>query len=320
VLVSSRMKRRYRERTMHPALLHRPQARRFIPVSLRRLISLLDHSWGRPLISRLIERVIRNVHGEATTVRYARDGYWVVDWPQASVPMPELWHSPSPLQYEDRARDVFFQEYIPSAGDVVMDIGAGIGWELNLFSRLVGENGHVYAIEADPDNFRCLRGRQELNHLVNVTPIQAAVTDKAGEAIISSEGFHESHHLIDEGPGHTVRTLTVDDLVIERGIERIDFLKMNIEGAERLALAGMEQSASLVENIVVGCHDFLADRGLGDDSVRTSAFVREYLVRHGFEVIERRSDDDRDWAQSFLYGRRRRQQGNARRRGHRAGT
>jgi FkbM family methyltransferase len=284
-------------------LLDGPRTGPLIRRVLKRLVSLLDHSWGRPLIARLIEGLILQVHGERSTVRYVPEGYWVIKWPMASVPMPEPWPSPSPAQFEEQARDAFFQEYTPSTGDVVVDVGAGIGWELNLFSRLVGPNGRVYAIEADPDTFRCLKGRQELNQLSNVTPIQAAVAESAGDAIISSDGFHETHHLVENGRGHRVRALALDDLVAERGITHIDFLKMNIEGAERAALAGMDRSVDLVEHIAVSCHDYLADRG-GDASTRTRAFVHDFLVNHGFEVIQRRPDDTRDWAQSYLYGRR----------------
>jgi FkbM family methyltransferase len=256
------------------------------------------------LIQWVMERAIRRVHGEVVTVSHLPAGYWVIQWPQASVPMPEPWHAPSPIQYEALARDVFLQEYTPGDGDVVVDVGAGFGWELNLFSRLVGPSGRVYAIEADPDTFQWLERRRELNHLGNVTTLHAAVADEPGELMIASEGFHEDRQLITAGPGHRVRALRFDDFVAEHGITHVDFLKMNIEGAERLALAGMDRSAGLVQNLAVSCHDFLADHG-GDDSTRTREFVERFLVTHGFDVVERRRDDDRDWARSYIYGRRR---------------
>jgi FkbM family methyltransferase len=251
-----------------------------------------------------MQRVIHAVHGESVAVSWVRDGYWLIDWPQARVPMADLWHAPSPAQYEAYARDVFLQEFTPAASNVVVDVGAGVGWELNLFSGLVGPSGRVYAIEADPDTFRWLVRRAELNGLGNVTPIHAALADEPGEVIISSEGWDETHHLVAEGPGHRVQALRFDDLVDDRGITRVDFLKMNIEGAERSALTGMGRRVDLVRNVAISCHDFLADHG-GDDSMRTRAFVRRFLLDHGFEVIERRPDDDREWVRSYLYGRRR---------------
>lgn len=287
-------------------LLGRSGLRRVMSRSARRLIELLDRPTGRPLITWVIERAIRMVHGASATVRHIAEGYWVIDWPEQSVPMPQPWPSPAPAHYEKVAQDVFLQEYTPSAGDVVVDVGAGVGWELNLFSRLVGPSGRVLAIEADPDTFQWLQRRQNLNDLPNVSLVQAAIADVPGEVLISSEGFHETHRLVPGGAGHRVRALTLDDLMTEQGLSRIDFLKMNIEGSERLALAGMEGSAASIRNLAVSCHDFMADRG-GDASMRTRGFVHNWLLRQGFELSERRPDDDRDWARSYLYGSRKEQ-------------
>lgn len=253
-----------------------------------------------------MERAIKRIHAEQATVRYTADGYWVIDWPGTSVPMEQPWPGPSPMHYETLARDVFMQEYTPSAGDVVVDIGAGVGWELNLFSRLAGPSGRVIAVEADPGTFRWLERRRDLNRLANVTLVNAAIADVPGEVLISSEGYHETHRIVAGGRGHRVPAVTLDGLASDKGLSRIDFLKMNIEGAERLAVAGIDWSAASIRHVAVSCHDYMADRG-GDDSMRTRAFVREWLLDHDFEVRERRPDDVRDWARSYVYGRRREQ-------------
>jgi hypothetical protein len=142
-------------------LMHRSRARPWIGRVARRWIRGADKPWTRPLIGKLLERLIREIHGETVTARYAaEDDCWVIEWPQASVPLPELWHGPSPSQEEEEARDVFFQEYTPVEGDVVVDVGAGIGTELGLFSRLVGPTGRVYAIE--------VRSRHNINEILTI--------------------------------------------------------------------------------------------------------------------------------------------------------
>lgn len=286
------------------ALVRRLRVRGFVARFGRAVVKLLDRPMGRPLLAWIMEYAIRKLHGEEVAVRRVAEGYWVIDWTVGSVPMERPWPNPSAMQSEELARELFLQEYSPSAGEIVVDVGAGIGWELNLFSRLVGPTGRVFAIEAEPETFRWLERRREVNGLSNVTLIPAAVAAAPGEVLISSEGSHWTRRLAAGGAGHPVRALTLDGLVAEYGISRIDFLKMNIEGGERPALAGMNRSAPLVRHIAVSCHDFMAERG-GDDSMRTRAFVHERLLQYGFEVRERREDDNRDWARSYLYAHRR---------------
>jgi FkbM family methyltransferase len=285
-------------------LLRQSPARPWIARAARRSIGVADNAWTRPLLARLMERLIKQVHGEIVAVRFAaEDDCWVIEWPAASVPMPDLWHGPSPSEDEKEVRDVFFQEYEPGSGDVVVDVGAGTGTELNLFSEAVGPAGHVYAIEADPRTFQWLSRRKGLNKLPNVTLIHAAAADRPGEVLISSAGPHETHRIVDVGPGHRVAATALDELAAQHGIRRIDLLKINVEGAERLVLAGMNDSSSLVRNIVVSCHDYLVTRG-SDVSNCTKAQVYQLLRTYGFEVVPRRPDDDRDWARDYLYGLR----------------
>jgi hypothetical protein len=79
----------------------------------------------------------------------------------------------------------------------------------------------------------------------------------------------------------------------------VDFLKMNIEGAEQLAIKGMKKCVSAIANMAIGCHDFLADH-VDDDWYWTESVVRQLLLVSGYEVVERRSDDHRRWARGIL--------------------
>jgi hypothetical protein len=62
----------------------------------------------------------------------------------------------------------------------------------------------------------------------------------------------------------------------------------------------MKDRVSTIRNIAVECHDFLADRD-GDDWYRTEAVVRKFLSDSGYEIVDRRSDDRRDWSRGYLY-------------------
>ena len=76
---------------------------------------------------------------------------------------------------------------------------------------------------------------------------------------------------------------------MECSIERIDFLKMNIEGAERLALPGCRRALDRTRSVSIAAHDFRASRGEGE-AFRTLAFVREFLTERGFKLTTRDRD------------------------------
>lgn len=263
----------------------------------------LDRPRLRPALAALVKAQARRRHATSVQVDYDSAGYWVVHWPTAKVPGPTPSLALTPAEQEESARDVFLQEYTPSAGDVIVDVGAGVGWELSLWSRSVGSSGRVIAIEADPNTFRWLELRRRLNELSNVTALQLAIVDEPGEIRIETQGHHESHAITTDKTGNAVRATTLDLVAEQEGLQQIDFLKMNIEGAERLALLGMSGVAERVRHMAVGCHDFLADRG-GDPATRTEAFVSQWMSEQGFRVTPRRPDDRREAARSWLYGTR----------------
>ena len=77
---------------------------------------------------------------------------------------------------------------------------------------------------------------------------------------------------------------TLDELVWKHELEQIDLLMMNIEGAERSAIKGMQKSISITLRVAIACHDFRAERD-GLDDMRTKALVVDYLRRNGFRVV-----------------------------------
>jgi hypothetical protein len=100
-----------------------------------------------------------------------------------------------------------------------------------------------------------------------------------------------------------VEGLTFDSLSERNHIGRIDFLKMNIEGAERNALPGCRHALARIRNVCIAAHDFRAARGEGE-AFRTLALVREFLTLAGFELTTR-DDDPRYYVPYHVHGVRR---------------
>jgi FkbM family methyltransferase len=265
---------------------------------LRTAAKRLDRPGGRTILSVLASMRLTMKLGRPTLVRW-RDDVWVYRWRGATLPHPSIGAAVHP----EEARDVVLHAYEPRPGDVVLDVGAGVGDTTLLFSKLVGSTGRVVAIEAHPATFGWLERVCLLNGLENVAALQLAVSDREGELLISDDDTLENTVLDERGdvPSVAVRARRLDDVVPELGIEQIDLLKMNIEGAERLALRGMEETLARIRHACISCHDFMADRG-GPDEMRTQAFVMDFLAARGFVVTTR--DHRVGWIRSYVYGTR----------------
>lgn len=206
-----------------------------------------------------------------------------------------------PAMYIKDAEDYWFRRYQPRQGDVVFDIGAGRGEDTLAFSRAVGATGRVVAIEAHPLTYELLEAFCRLNHLGNASLLNLAVMDKQGEISLVESDDWRANAVAADGAQSSIRipSRTLDQICSELDIRHIDFLKMNIEGAERYALPGMENMIASTKAICIACHDFLTDRGLGEH-YRTKQFVEEFLANHGFRTVSY-PEDLRDFVRCHVY-------------------
>jgi FkbM family methyltransferase len=279
----------------------------------RRLIKLLDRPGLRPLLASLASRYAKTRTGldvevfyDGAWIRRARDRYLAesltFDWNAAQI---AGWKDDL-ADVLDMYRDWWFYRYQPRRGDAVVDIGAGIGEDAIVFSEAVGPSGRVLSVEAHPVTFRLLELNCRYNRLVNTTPVHRALMDRAGTVYIENRAGHKGNTVTRAGNGTSsspVAGCTLDELCAEHQIERIDFLKLNIEGAERLAIGGMRRMIQRTRHVCIACHDFLAEQ---NEFYRTKAAVVEFLRRHDFEIFLREQHPE-PWVRDHVYGVRRTQ-------------
>ncbi len=205
----------------------------------------------------------------------------------------------------ENAKDYWFYKYAPKAGDVVVDVGAGSGSEIGAFSTAVGTSGNVLAIEAHPSTFERLAKTCLFNAYANVTCLHSAIADKAGTVVIDDNSNDELNAISSDSiasaahPGHRIPALTLDEACSSNGISRIDYLKMNIEGAEQLAIQGMREIIQSTSVVTIACHDFLAD-STSNEFYRTRELVVEFLRQNRF-TVGMRLDDPRPYVRDHVH-------------------
>jgi FkbM family methyltransferase len=154
----------------------------------------------------------------------------------------------------------------PNEGDTVVDIGAHMGRYTITSSKSIGASGKVIAVEAHPYNFRILQHNLRLNKLKNVSALNCAVYSKKARLKL---------YLPDEDLGYTmhhslmtnyltskysneiqrryieVEADTLDNLLKVRGINEVNWIKIDVEGAEYEVLKGAKEILSANKDISI---------------------------------------------------------------------
>jgi FkbM family methyltransferase len=139
-------------------------------------------------------------------------------------------------------------------GDVLVDIGANIGDYTKYFLSKLRNTGQVFSVELDVDVFAYLRKTFEAPNLVL---LNAAVCDKDGEIDYYVHNTYHQMNSISGGSDRTfrgkVKSATLDTIL--RDVEHISLLKIDIEGAEILAIDGMSEVLKKTSVIFLENHD-----------------------------------------------------------------
>lgn len=176
---------------------------------------------------------------------------------------------------QDRIYEV---EYEPKEGDIVLDIGAYVGPFTARASSLVGKIGKVIALEPDVTNICYLE--KNTRFMENVAAYRYAITNHNGtERLFHSEA----------SPCHTIAyaheksvpvpAITVDKLVSDLKLPRVDFIKIDAEGAEMKILQGATKTLEAFPRLAIAAYHETPE-GLPEAPI-----VEAYLMSMGFKVI-----------------------------------
>ena len=185
-------------------------------------------------------------------------------------------------KFYDRTKSTSCVFYSPKDGDAIIDLGAGIGAEMIYLAQYILPNGRVYSIEASPKVSEILSINKRVNKFSNVTCHNIAISDTSGKVTISDFDSHQKNLISKSGSGAEIDSFTLDDFVIQNKIDKIDFLRVNIEGAEMQMIKGMEESIKIIDNVAISCHDFLINPNNPSEPIKSE--IINFLKSNNFEI------------------------------------
>ncbi len=141
---------------------------------------------------------------------------------------------------------------------VVFDIGANVGFLTLTFSKQVKKNGKVFAFEPEPNNYKKLQENISLNNFKNISLNNFAVSsiNDRLKLYLSDDNNFGTHSLVNERINSTnfviVDTKKIDDFVFQNNIIKIDWIKIDVEGAELDVINGAKKVLSdLKPNLII---------------------------------------------------------------------
>lgn len=137
----------------------------------------------------------------------------------------------------------FFETHL-RPGMKVVDVGANLGLYSLLFSRLVGPSGRVFSFEPDPELFASFEANCRRQEAANLARFEVALGAREGSAQLCRSLIHSGDNRLDRRhPPALCRTFGVRVARLAEMLpgERIDFVKIDVQGRERQVLEGMRE-------------------------------------------------------------------------------
>lgn len=185
---------------------------------------------------------------------------------------------PMLLQTYERSTVRVIKQFV-RPGMIAIDGGAHVGYFTRILSKLVGPSGRVLAFEIYPETLNLLRGN--VRELANVEVIDAALGPIDGSAILfESPGLSSGHSATATKPGLVARShlpmRSVSSVLEERGLQRADFIKLDIEGAEPSVIRSLPNAPV---SIIFEAKRYILEAG----GQTPEAFFAE-LIRDGYSL------------------------------------
>jgi FkbM family methyltransferase len=173
----------------------------------------------------------------------------------------------------------YFRVLKPAKGKTALVVGASQGYTADRCLQMVGREGKVVAIEPEPMNVRYLRMR--FRRFSNFIIVPKVATDRKGKVVLyRTPGDSAMHSTVYSRGGGSIEVEgdTIDHICLELGLREIDFMAMDVEGAEAKALGGAKKMLGHTRKVVVGAYHIVNGRPTWPE-------VERLLRRKGFKTL-----------------------------------
>lgn len=175
----------------------------------------------------------------------------------------------------------------PKEGDYFVDVGAHVGKYALRVAKIVGDDGKVIAIEPELESFRALVKGIMVNKLTNIIPVNVAAWDKETRLVLYvGEDNAKSRYLVGKGWSSVKRKVSelcvevpaksLDNIIKELKIDRVDFIKIDAEGSEYEVLKGSQK-------IIKSCKPRMIIESTSSPS-KLQTFMKKLGVKYRLEL------------------------------------
>lgn len=175
-------------------------------------------------------------------------------------------------------------------GQTVLDIGANIGYFTILFARKVGSSGAILAFEPGPLSFALLQTNIRINGLDHVRAFNVAAGNRNGTTDLYICRTGESDNRVEgtltddsDRDRIAVPSIVIDKFLANLGVHRVDYVKIDVQGAERAVLEGMQRTIEANPRMQIVAE--YAPGGIRTAGGEPSEFL-DYIRRFGFRIMD----------------------------------
>ena len=204
--------------------------------------------------------------------------------------LPANWRGVAKLIYafgDYYEPELLYLERVLSPGKVFVDAGANCGIYTLLASKIVGGAGRVISFEPSSRVFPVLRRNIVLNDFKNVLAFPIALTDKPGGArlyyhsAVGCDSLGKDASFEPDAPSEEIRTESLDNVLKQTAVGRVDVIKMDVQGAEELALRGANEIIASRRPIII--FEFFPEGAVSLGLSPNGAW--NFLEGHGYEFF-----------------------------------